>query len=87
MFTREDALKAIAEKFPTETIRQRDRHNGGYKDVVWTPEKRLDHSYIDLYEPFFDSLREGGSGLDENGAKNFLRLVENNYKDENGLPR
>jgi hypothetical protein len=87
MFTRKDAIEAIAEKFPTETIRQRDRVNGGFKDVVWTPEKRLEHFYIDLHQPHFDGLKEGALGLDEEEAADFLRVVENNYKDSNGLPR
>lgn len=87
MFTRNDALKVIADKFPTETVRERDRINGGFKEVVWTPEKRLERFYIGLCEPVFDGLKEEGSGLDEEHAKHFLRLVENDYKDANGLPR
>lgn len=87
MFTRKDAVKAIAEKFPTETIRQRDRVNGGFKDVVWTPEKRLDHFYISLHEPSLDGLKEDGPGVDEETAQHFLRSVENSYKDAHGLPR
>lgn len=87
MFTREDALKAIAAKFPTKTIRQRDRLNGGHKDIIWDAQKRLDRHYIDLHSPVFDGLAEGNAGLDDADAEFFLRTLEINYKDENGLPR
>lgn len=87
MFTQEDALKAIAEKFPTETIREKDYINGGFKDVVWTPEKRLQRHYIELHEPVFNGLKNGAPGLDEKTAEFFLRAVEISYKDAHNLPR
>jgi hypothetical protein len=88
MFTREDALKAIREKFPeTKTTRQKYWENGevaGYRDVVWTPEKRLD-GLIDLYEPTFDGLMEGNEGIDIGLSQHFHEEVEHYYKNENGL--
>lgn len=85
MFTRKDALELLAATFPTETIRQKDRVNGGFKNVVWTPEKRLEHHYIDLHQPYFDGLKEGTYGLDEEGEKSFRQSVDHDYKNEHGL--
>ncbi|QFG12189.1 Hypothetical Protein OBI_RACECAR_61 [Arthrobacter phage Racecar] len=85
MFTRKDAIEAIAAKFPVETIRQRDYANGGFKDVTWTPEKRLDLHYINLCEPELDALKEGGEGLPDSKADSFRASVEHNYKNKHGL--
>jgi hypothetical protein len=85
MFTRTDALKAITEKFPkTETRTQKDYINGGTKDFTVSPEWRLG-KMIDLHEPVYDGLKEGGEGLQNATKDHFLASVEHDYKNENGL--
>jgi hypothetical protein len=85
MFTRKEALAAIREKFPEDkTFTNTDYINGGTRTHVATPEYRL-KSMIDLHEPFYDGLKEGGEGLDDKTAEHFLGSVEHNYKNENGL--
>lgn len=86
MFTRKEALALLAEKFPVTTTTQKDYATGGTREVVWTPEKRLERD-IDLHEPQFDGLKEGGEGLDPETADWFREKLEIQYKDENGLPR
>lgn len=86
MFTRKEALALLAETFPVETTTQKDYINGGTREVIWTPEKRLEVK-INLHEPIFDGLKEGGEGLDPEMADWFRKKVEIQYKDENGLPR
>lgn len=81
---RKEAIEAIAAKFPDETVTQTDPINGGTREVHWTAEKRLDLHYIGLSEPFFDGLKEGGTGLNEEDAQTFLNAVEHNYKNATG---
>lgn len=85
MFTRKDAIEAIREKFPkTETMTGRDYINGGTKSWVVSPESRL-KQMIELHEPMYDGLKEGGEGLQNATKDHFLASVEHNYKNENGL--
>jgi hypothetical protein len=85
MFTREDAIKAIAEKFPeTKTMTGTDYINGGTKSWVESPETRL-HRMINLHEPELDGLKEGNSGLEDSREKSFRDSVEHDFKNENGL--
>lgn len=83
MFTREDALKAIREKFPEDKTFNYTAA-GVEHTFVATPEHRL-RKMIDLHEPTFDGLKEGASGLDIGLSEFFLKSVEHNYKNENGL--
>jgi hypothetical protein len=86
MFTRKEALEVIREKFPVDkTFISKDYAKGyGTRTYVATPENRL-KSMIDLHEPFFDGLKEGGEGLNEEAAEHFRSSVIHNYKNENGL--
>lgn len=85
MFTREDAIKVIAEKFPnTETKTSKDYINGGTRTWVSSPETRLDRM-IDLAEPTLDGLKKDASGLDVGLVEFFKTSVEHDYKNENGL--
>jgi hypothetical protein len=85
MFTRKDALELLAATFPVETIRQKDYINGGYRDVVWTPEKILERQFIELHDPSFEGLKEGGAGIDAEKEKFFRASVEHKYKNKHGL--
>lgn len=84
MFTREEALALVTEKFPTKTVEQTDYVNGGTKTVTTTPEKWLDQT-IDLAEPSYDGLKPNANGLDEDTEEVFRRFVLSTYKNENGL--
>jgi hypothetical protein len=81
---REEAIKIIAAKFPTQTVNSRDYLNGGVKEIVWTPERRLD-SKIDLFEPTLDGLKKGAGGIDVGLDQFFINSVEHDYKNEHGL--
>lgn len=85
MFTRKEALEAIAAKFPeTYEKTEKDYFNGGTKTYTVSPEWHL-KKMIDLHEPSYDGLKEGGEGIDAKTAEHFVASVEHNYKNENGL--
>lgn len=85
MFTRKEAIEAVREKFPkTETKTGKDYINGGTKQWVVSPEKRLDWM-IDLCEPTLDALKTDEGSLDERSEELFRQNLEIDYKNENGL--